>query len=103
MTEQSEHSVAVVSYEGHLKRQAARLRHELKPVAELLSNDFFIYEARFEGRCDGELKIKHNLAQGTVSVSGDTLEAVLEELKRRAGWQKTHDVKALPDPNDIPF
>lgn len=91
-----EHTVAIVSFEGALKREIKRLRNKLKAVDEI-SEFQLIIEA--SGRVnDGEVKLAFKLSPNTwggSTVTGRELRAVEEEMLRRHGWQKKNDPLAI--------
>lgn len=92
----SDHHVAIVSFEGALKREIKRIRTELLKAEDLSSFSFTITAS---GRLhDGEVKLKFALAESTYGegrVEGDSIQPVLDELLRRHGWEKIHSPKAL--------
>lgn len=99
MTDTSEHLVAIVSFEGALKREAKRLRQRLQRIENLPSMALTI---SCSGRLhDGDLKLKYRLDETvpymseTDCVVGDTLTAVVEEFERRHGWAELHAPKAI--------
>lgn len=109
----NEHTVAIVSFEGALKREIKRVREELKK-AESLST--FKVEITASGRInDGEVKLTFRVSDeyGSGSVKGDGMQACLDEYLRRNGWEKVHAAKALSyeripsdntdDIDEIPF
>ncbi len=91
-----EHQVAIVSFEGALKREIKRIRQELQKCDDLSSFNLTITAS---GRLhDGTVKLKFSLAPddyGYGGVEGDSINPVLEELLRRHGWEKVHSPKAL--------
>ncbi len=89
-----EHVVAIVSFEGALKREIKRVRKELQKVDDLSS---FSLKMEVKGRVhEGDVKLSYGIGSeyGT-EVTGDSLNAVLDEYLRRHGWKKVHEVKAL--------
>ena len=95
MTTSDEHTVAIVSFEGAIKREIKRLRNQLKQD-ETLSEFRLIIEA--SGRVnDGEVRLSYTLDQkfGLGKVEGNSLQAVVYEFQRRRGWSKTNAPKAL--------
>ena len=88
----SEHLVAIVSFE----REVKRLREVLRRVETLSS---FAFKVRAYGHVHtGDVKVSFELAPndyGAEPVKGDALHAVLDELLRRHGWKQVHDPKAL--------
>lgn len=89
-----EHTVAIVSFEGAVKREVKRVREQLKGCPNLSCFDLII---NAEGRVDdGEVKITFGVGKYSYDrVTGDTLQAVLDEFLRRRGWQQVHAPKAL--------
>lgn len=92
----SEHTVAIVSFEGALKREIKRIRNRLKDVEEISE---FSVKIEASGRVhDGEVKLSFAIAPnsyGYNEVKGRELNAVLEEMMRRHGWQKKNDPLAI--------
>lgn len=78
-----------MSYEQTIKELAAYVRSELSVIDEIPKLDFDI---EIDGRLhDGELKIKFSV--GSVyetggKVEGGSIDAVLQEYKRRFGWDQ---------------
>ena len=91
-----EHLVAIVSFEGALKREIKRVREMLKEC-----DDIPTFKLSFEakGRVnDGEIKLQYTVCPneyGADTVTGDDLNACIEEMLRRHGWTKRHSPKAL--------
>lgn len=117
-----EHTVAIVSFEGAIKRAVKGLRQRLLPAADkgLLPSNEFRMEIKAQGRIqDGEIKIEFILCRdiyGSDPVKGNSLEAVTEEYLRRAGWQAVNAPIAIsftkvtpapvpgnPPEDEIPF
>lgn len=73
--------------------------------SELQQNDT-LHHIRFEieasGRLhDGDIKVQFHLGEYyTPAVTGDSLDAVLEEFARRRNWQLRHDALLLPNTAD---
>lgn len=89
----TEHTVAIVSFEGALKREAKRLRRQLRQV-ESLSR--FELEITIEGRLhDGDLELKYRIGEYSKAVTGDSLGPVVDEFMRRHGWEQIHSPKAI--------
>lgn len=83
-----EHTVAIVSFEGALKREIKRVRQQLQQVESLSSMHL---EIKIEGSVhSGDLKLTYGLGQYVGKVVGDTLQAVLDEFVRQHGWEKVH-------------
>lgn len=94
-----EHTVAIVSFEGAIKREVKRIRERLKPAAELIGNAFQ-FEIQARGRIlDGEVKLEYTIAglYGENKVEGRDVNSVLEEYLRRSGWN------AVNKPLEIAF
>lgn len=90
-----EHVVAIVSFEGALKRELKRVRKALQAVEDLSE---FMLKIEMSGRVhSGDVLLKYGIGASsfTTTVSGDNLQAVLDEFLRRSGWQKIHAAKAL--------
>jgi len=112
---QDEHLVAIVSFEGAVKREVTRLREKLKPAAEkgVLSGNEFYFIITASGRIlDGELLLKYSLQRNSYEynpVAGNSPNAVTDEFLRRAGWEKINAplaISAKPpvqDNDEIPF
>lgn len=92
----SEHTVAIVSFEGALKREIKRVRNKLKLTEEVSEFNLTIVA---KGRVnDGEVKLSFGLAPsvyGGSVVEGRELNAVVEEFLRRHGWHKKNDPVAI--------
>ena len=78
-----------MTYDQMVKNLAQFLRDELSPLDEISSLDFSIM---IDGRVhDGELKIEYHLGSTYSTgglVKGGDLPRVVEEYKRRFGWDK---------------
>jgi hypothetical protein len=90
-----EHIVAIVSFEGALKREIKRLREKLKPAADegVLSSNGFQFEITASGRIlDGEVKVEYTLSEmyGDNRVHGRDTAAVTDEFLRRMGWNSVN-------------
>ncbi len=91
----SEHLVAIVSFEGALKREIKRVRRELAKCDAL---PFMRLQITAEGRLhDGDMKLSYCLADqyGINSVTGDELYSVVDEFLRQHGWQARHAPTAI--------
>ncbi len=91
----SEHLVAIVSFEGALKREIKRVRRELAKMEAL---PYMRLQITVEGRLhDGDMKLSYNISDqyGINSTTGDELQSVIDEYMRRHGWQATHAPKAI--------
>ena len=92
----SEHLVAIVSFEGALKREVKRLREALRKVEKISE---FRFTAMAAGRVhEGDVKITFSLCPNSFGgnmVEGDGAQAVLDEMLRRYGWDAVHRAKAL--------
>jgi hypothetical protein len=106
-----DHTVAIVSFDGAIKREIKRLRERLR-LCEGLSE--FSLEIEASGRVlDGDIDLSYSLSKssyGAGKVSGDKLDAVLDEFLRRNGWEKLHAPKAIgyhkipsDDTDEVPF
>lgn len=85
-----EHTVAIVSFEGAIKREIKKVREQLKRVDGLNS---FIFTVRSEGRVlDGDIKLAFKISKeyGSDEVEGARLSPVLDEFMRRQGWKKVN-------------
>ena len=98
-----EHTVAIVNFEGHVKRAARRVR-------EALAKDDRIRQLRIDieisGPITGELLIVYKLSDGGYNddstVKGHSLDSCVEEFMRRKGWDSTHAPKSITY-EEIPF
>ncbi len=93
----NEHTVAIVNFEGALKREIRRTRMELQKIETVAELHLQITAS---GRLhDGDINLKFKLQDSeydTINcVVGDTLSAVIEEYMRRHGWGKVHNPKAI--------
>lgn len=94
---QDEQMIAIVSFEGAVKREVKRVREGLKPAAEagIVSSNEFTITVKATGRIlDGEIKLIYGLScdyyNGNL-VEGNSLSEVLQEVLRRKGWQKVNE------------
>lgn len=78
-----------MTYDQMVKNLAQFLRDELRQLDEISSLDF---EISIDGRVhDGELKIEYKLGSSYSTgglVKGGDLPRVVDEYKRRFGWDK---------------
>lgn len=101
-----EHTITILSFAGAIKREAARLRARLKPAAEAgqLGENRLDLTIEIEGRIlDGELKITYGLGAYGKEVEGGTLDAVVDEYLRRAGWKAQNAPLEISAGEEIPF
>ncbi len=85
-----EHTVAIVSFEGALKREIKRMRKELQRDESLHS---FCIQIKASGRThEGDVDLEYGVGADTYSpdVKGDSMHAIVEEFMRRRGWKKRH-------------
>jgi len=88
-----EHHVAIVSFEGALKREIKRIRNELKNCEDFAH---MIFKIEADGNVNsGNIKLTYQLCGPKAVVTGDSIQAVLDECLRRHGWEKIHAPKAL--------
>lgn len=93
---QDEQLVAIVSFEGAVKREVKRIREGLKPAAEagIISSNEFTMTVKATGRVlDGEVKLIYSLSTNyynSEAVEGNSLSEVVAEVLRRKGWQKVN-------------
>lgn len=91
-----EHTIAIVSFEGALKREIKRVRNQLKNIDEI--SDFSL-KIEASGRVnDGDVKLTFEVSPssyGYQAVKGRSLRAAVEEMLRRHGWQKHNDPIAI--------
>lgn len=94
-----EHTIAIVSFEGAVKREGKRVREALKSATEAgILNNEFQFTISVSGRIlDGEVKLVYSLAReyGYDKVEGDTTNSVVDEFLRRKGWDKLHKPLAI--------
>lgn len=106
----SEHTVAIVSFEGALKREIKRIRKMLQADESLHQFDLRV---EISGRChDGDIDLAYSLGENSYStrVSANTIHATVDEFLRRRGWQALNAPKAIgyekipsDDTDEIPF
>ena len=103
----AENMVAIVSFHGAVKREAAKIRAMLQG-ADLGGGFEFIVSV--EGPIQtGEVQIEYMLRDDkypTTEVKGNEPNAILAEFLRRKGWNVMHAPKAianLTSSDDIPF
>lgn len=104
----NEHTIAIVSFEGAVKREVARIRNKLKPAAEsgVLTGNEFTFDISASGRIlDGEVKLSFTIkgVYGINAVTGNSPDEVMAEYLRRAGWEKVNTPLALSSSEEIPF
>ena len=90
-----EHLVAIVSFEGALKREIKRVRREL---AKLDSLPYMRLVIQASGRLhDGDMKLTYSLSDeySIDTTKGDAIQPVIDEFMRRHGWQAIHAPKAI--------
>ena len=90
-----EHTVAIVSFQGAIKREVKRIRNKLA-MDESLSE--FCFEITASGRVhEGTVKLAFAIGSSTynTSLDGDDADEVIEEFMRRRGWKARHAPKAL--------
>jgi len=91
-----EHHIAIVSFEGAVKREIKRIREQLQ-ADETLSE--FYFDIKVSGRVhEGDIKLTYKVADnsyGARQVEGDDVNAVVEELQRQRGWTARHAPKVL--------
>ena len=106
-----EHSIAIVSFEGAIKREIKRIRQKLKDAADILPGNEFAITIKASGRIkDGEVEISYKLCTdkyGSNPVNGNSTYAVVEEFLRRNGWQAVNKPLAIAfdktREDEIPF
>jgi hypothetical protein len=94
-----EHHVAIVSFEGAVKREAKRIREQLQADESLHE---FAFRIQVSGRVhDGDLKLIYSVYDNNggqyqePKVTGDSVHAVMDEFTRRRGWTQRHAPKAI--------
>ena len=91
----NEHTVAIVSFEGALKREIKKIREQLKACENVKEMHLKIIVS---GRVHtGDLKLTFALSESEYStgVEGDSIGPVVEEHLRRHGWSAIHAPKAI--------
>lgn len=81
--------VAIVSFEGMIKRKAIEIKRRL---VALESESGMILTVKAEGPIhNGELKFSYKL-EGSydIGVTGNSLDAVIDEWMRQRGWKKAN-------------
>lgn len=90
-----EHMVAIVSFEGALKREMRRVREQLQRDPALKA---FKLEIVVSGRVhDGDLMLDYHLGgqYGEDIVTGNSVQPVIDEYMRRKGWNSQNAPKAI--------
>ena len=91
-----ENLVAIVSTEGAIKRAVRQVRAALRGADQ---GSEFEFEIHAKGRVqEGEVKLSFKLADGYyagVSVTGNSVQGVLDEYLRRQGWTKRNAPLAI--------
>lgn len=91
-----EQMVAIVSFEGALKREIKRLRERL---ANANIGSEFRLDIEVTGRVqEGEVKVTYKLSQGSYgqnATEGNSLAPTLDEFMRRYGWNSVNAPKAI--------
>lgn len=86
-----EHRVAIVSFEGALKREIKRIRDKIKKTEKM---NAFKLTITASGRVnDGDVKLVFSLATdeyGSDAVKGRELNAVVDEQLRQLGWKEVN-------------
>ena len=92
----SEHTIAIVSFEGALKREIKRVRRYLQQNENLSEFKLTIIAS---GRIStGDVKLTFKVDDGNYdgkTVTGDAIQPVLDEYMRRHGWERLHAPKAI--------
>jgi hypothetical protein len=97
-----EHMVAIVSFEGAIKREVKNIRQRL---ADADIGSEFNLTIQASGRVqDGDVKITYKLAKDTYStaVEGNSLTPTTDEYMRRMGWNSANAPKEISF-QEIPF
>jgi hypothetical protein len=95
-TYNDEQVVAIVSFEGAIKREVKRLRERLKGCPDL--REFHLSITASGRLLDGTVKLQYSLGTTGYSsddVKGDALPVVVDEFLRRMGWTQVHAPKAI--------
>lgn len=101
-----ESHVAIVSFHGAVKREAAKVQAML---ADANIDNQFELKVEVGGRTHGgDISLKYSLAGSRYgdTVEGNELNAVVEEFMRRKGWTKQHAPKLitrLTNDADVPY
>lgn len=90
-----EHTVAIVSFAGAVKREIKRVR---KRMARDENQSRFAVRITATGRLhDGDVNLTYAVGHSDYGyeVEGDDLDACVDELMRRDGWKKVHAPVAI--------
>lgn len=95
-----EHLVAIVSFEGAMKREMKRVRQQLQAAVDggVSLNEFHLKVSCGGRVSSGEVKLEYSIAAsdyGTDMVKGANLGEVVAEFLRRRGWSQVNAPKAL--------
>ena len=108
-THSDEHLVAIVSFEGAVKRAVARIRAQLAGAANsnILPGNEFHFIVKANGRIlDGEVKLSFSLNPNgwddPRTVTGNSMQGVVDEYLRRAGWNAVNAPLQLGAPTPKP-
>ena len=90
-----EHHVAIVSFEGAVKREVKRVRDVLARDETL--SEFYLTITASGRTSEGDVKLSYKLAacSYTTPVEGDSINAIVDEFLRRRGWSAVHAPKAI--------
>jgi len=89
-----EQTVAIVSFEGAIKREVKAIRAALA-CCDSVSDMCLTIKAT--GRVSGSdgIKLVFSLGEYSDKVEGDTMRETLSEYLRRHGWDQTHKPKSI--------
>ena len=91
----TEHSIAIVSFKGALKREIARV---LKKLKQDESVSWFDLEIEASGRPDGDIKIEYKLYddQAQTFINGQDLDAMTDESHETPALRNIETAKRKP-------
>ena len=89
---QEENTVAIVSFEGAVKREVRAIREALK----ICDVSQFKLRIVAEGRVnDGDVKISYRIGEYSGECEGNSMRETLAEFMRRHGWDSANAPKAI--------
>jgi len=89
---QEENTVAIVSFEGAVKREVRAIREALK----ICDVSQFKLRIVAEGRVnDGDVKISYRIGEYSGECEGNSMRETLAEFMRRNGWDNANAPKAI--------
>ena len=83
-----EQTIAIVSFQGALKREIVRMINRLKQDETF---SYLSFDMKVTGRVDSDVKIEFNLYDDDGShVKGNNIDTMVDEALRRRGYAKIH-------------